>query len=60
MKDFDHPNVMSLIGICFNEKGSPMVILPFMSHGDLLTYIRKEKYQPTVKDLLTFAIQVSL
>lgn len=59
MKDFMHHNVLTLIGVCFNNDGSPMVILPFMSHGDLLSFIRNENNQPTVKDLLTFGIQVS-
>lgn len=42
MKDFHHPNVLTLIGICFNYDAMPLVILPYMEHGDLLTYIRNE------------------
>ncbi|XP_015419273.1 PREDICTED: tyrosine-protein kinase Mer isoform X1 [Myotis davidii] len=43
MKDFSHPNVIRLLGVCI-EMGSqgtpkPMVILPFMKYGDLHTYL---------------------
>lgn len=43
MKDFHHPNVLTLTGICFGMDDMPLVILPFMQHGDLLSYIRNEK-----------------
>ncbi|GFO06236.1 hepatocyte growth factor receptor [Plakobranchus ocellatus] len=42
MKDFNHPNVLALIGVCLNLDAMPLVVLPFMKHGDLLTYIRDE------------------
>ena len=40
MKDFKHPHVLSLIGISIDDDSSPMVILPFMAHGDLRRYIQ--------------------
>lgn len=44
MKDFDHPNVMKLIGVCLQNTESegypsPVVILPFMKHGDLHSFL---------------------
>lgn len=44
MKEFDHPNVMRLIGVCLQNTEnegypSPVVILPFMKHGDLHSYL---------------------
>ncbi|XP_049652539.1 tyrosine-protein kinase receptor UFO isoform X2 [Accipiter gentilis] len=44
MKEFDHPNVMKLIGVCLQSWGAeglpaPVVILPFMKHGDLHSFL---------------------
>lgn len=39
MRDFDHPHVLRLLGMAMSRSGTPMVILPFMSQGDLRTYI---------------------
>lgn len=58
MKDFKHENVLTLIGVCLQDDSIPMIVLPFMENGDLLTYIRSEKNFPTVKNLLYFAIDV--
>ncbi|RUS73067.1 hypothetical protein EGW08_019164, partial [Elysia chlorotica] len=59
MKDFNHPNVLALIGVCLNLDAMPLVVLPFMKHGDLLTYIRDEHNQPTIKDLIMFGIDIA-
>ena len=51
MREFDHPNILCLIGICFDDviddegqggQGQPMVVTPYMQHGDLLNYIRDD------------------
>ena len=42
MKMFDHPNVLCLLGISVYEE-VPCVILPFMSNGDLKTYMRNNQ-----------------
>ncbi|XP_075892747.1 tyrosine-protein kinase receptor UFO isoform X2 [Nelusetta ayraudi] len=44
MKEFDHTNVMRLLGVCLQtveSEGypSPVVILPYMKHGDLHSYL---------------------
>ena len=43
MKQFNHPNVMNLIGVCINAGPAPYIIMPFMANGSLLSYLRKER-----------------
>ena len=40
MLSFDHPNVMSLIGVCFDGE-KPLIIMPYMSNGSVLGYVQK-------------------
>ncbi|KAM4041526.1 tyrosine-protein kinase Mer [Anomaloglossus baeobatrachus] len=43
MKDFNHPNVIKLLGVCLEvgprQTPKPMVILPFMKYGDLHSFL---------------------
>ncbi|XP_065830656.1 deleted in malignant brain tumors 1 protein-like isoform X2 [Oscarella lobularis] len=47
MRQFDHPNVIKLLGICWSDNPSnpyhrsPLIILPYMELGDLKMYLRK-------------------
>jgi len=43
MTKFDDEHVLNIVGISFDANSFPMVILPFMQHGDLLSYIRDER-----------------
>ena len=40
MKDFNHANVLDLIGISFNDDNAPLILIPFMANGDLDTWMR--------------------
>lgn len=59
MKDFNHPNVMPLIGLVMNKEGSPQLVLPFMYNGDLLTFIRDEFRRLRIREALKFASDIA-
>ena len=50
MKDFQHPNVMSLIGVCLDAGPGVSIIMPFMANGSLLDYLKRERNNLYVKD----------
>lgn len=59
MKDFEHENVLTLIGVTVDSSGLPMVVTPFMLYGDLRSYISDEASSPTVRELIDFGTQIA-
>lgn len=49
MKQFDHPNILKLIGVCTadttgsGQGRTPLIITPFMPNGCLLDHLRKNQ-----------------
>ena len=43
MVHLKHPNVMKLIGVCIDQQDTPYIVMPYMSLGSLLSYLRKNK-----------------
>ncbi|KAB0379335.1 hypothetical protein FD755_007119 [Muntiacus reevesi] len=68
MKDFNHPNVIRLLGVCIEMSPQgiprPMVILPFMKYGDLHTYLLYSRLETGPKHiplqtLLKFMVDIA-
>ena len=44
MLGFDHPNVLKLLGVCFDTKDHlPLIVLPFMANGDLRSFLMSKR-----------------
>ncbi|KAM6973676.1 tyrosine-protein kinase receptor TYRO3 [Aplochiton taeniatus] len=69
MKDFHHPNVIQLIGVSLHKRHGlrlpiPMVILPFMKHGDLHTFLLlsrlgDEPFALSLRMLIQFMLDIA-
>ena len=44
MLSFEHPNIMPLVGVCLDGE-MPLLIMPFMSNGNILEYVRHHKQE---------------
>ena len=42
MLSFDHPNVMSVVGVSVDRE-VPLLIMPFMANGSALEYVKHHK-----------------
>ena len=54
MREFDHPHILRLIGIALDKEDMPLVVLPYMKHGDLLSYIRNELNVSAIQLLILY------
>ena len=43
MKSFQHCNIMGLLGVCLDAGPAPYLVLPFMTNGDLLSYLKTNR-----------------
>ena len=43
MSTLDHPNVLTLIGVCMDGGPAPYIVMPFMFNGSLLAHLKKER-----------------
>ena len=50
MNKFQHPNILSLIGVCIDAGEAPYIIMPYMANGSLLTYLRKKRPHLTIAE----------
>uniref|UniRef100_A0A8C0JAC7 receptor protein-tyrosine kinase n=1 Tax=Chelonoidis abingdonii TaxID=106734 RepID=A0A8C0JAC7_CHEAB len=68
MKDFDHPNVIRLLGVCIElssrQVPKPMVVLPFMKYGDLHSFLLRSRFETgtrhvPLQTLLKFMVDIA-
>ena len=51
MVNFDHPNILRLVGVCFNmEDNLPAIVLPYMANGDLRSFLRARRAEMITSD----------
>ena len=43
MYTLDHPNVLTLSGVCLDGGTAPYIIIPFMANGSLLAYLKNNR-----------------
>ena len=43
MSRFKHTHVMGLIGVCLDAGSAPYIVMPFMTNGSLLKYLKRER-----------------
>ena len=43
MKEFNHPNVLTLRGVCLDGGPAPYIVMPFMANGSLLDHLKKSR-----------------
>ena len=48
MKNFNHPHVLNLIGVCVDGGSAPLLVVPFMANGSLLHYLKRERPKLTI------------
>ena len=54
MSNFEHINVMKLIGVSFNRMAEPEMILPLMDCGDLRNYVKNDQNEILIRDVSIF------
>ena len=60
MLDFDHPHVMQVIAVAISETTAPSLLLPLMTSGDLLSFLRTGKATDMkVRQLLSIGADVA-
>ena len=59
MVSLKHPNVLPLIGVCFEKSGGsstdlgPLIVMPFMKNGDVQSYLRNLREKADMESFLS-------
>lgn len=58
LKQYDHPNIVKLIGVC-TQRQPIYIVMELVSGGDFLSFLRKKKDELKTKQLLQFSIEAA-
>ena len=50
LSQLKHPNVMEIVGVCLDRGSVPYLVMPFMSNGNLLQYLKTNREKLVVPD----------
>lgn len=59
MKDFDHPNVLSLVGLILSQNKFPVIVTEFMEKYDLKHYLAVNKSSVTLPQSIQFILNIA-
>ncbi|XP_066567675.1 tyrosine-protein kinase Fer [Amia ocellicauda] len=58
LKQYDHPNIVKLIGVC-TQRQPIYIVMELVSGGDFLSFLRKKKDDLKTKQLVKFALDAA-
>eukprot|EP00795_Rhopilema_esculentum_P006270 gene6270-11689_t len=65
MSKFDHQNILQLLGVVIQGNAPPMIVMPYMKHGDLNQFLRNARATPrkpqllSTRQLINFGLQIA-
>ncbi|KAM7392234.1 hypothetical protein PAMA_007387 [Pampus argenteus] len=58
LKQYDHPNIVKLIGVC-TQRQPIYIVMELVSGGDFLSFLRKKKDELKTKQLVRFSVDAA-
>ncbi|XP_029986156.1 tyrosine-protein kinase Fer-like isoform X2 [Sphaeramia orbicularis] len=58
LKQYDHPNIVKLIGVC-TQRQPIYIVMELVSGGDFLSFLRKKKDELKTKQLIRFSVDAA-
>ncbi|XP_064412738.1 tyrosine-protein kinase Fer isoform X2 [Latimeria chalumnae] len=58
LKQYDHPNIVKLIGVC-TQRQPIYIVMELIPGGDFLSFLRKKKDELKLKQLVKFALDAA-
>ncbi|XP_068677817.1 focal adhesion kinase 1-like isoform X2 [Montipora foliosa] len=57
MKQFDHPHIIKLIGVCMDDDF--YIVMELAAHGEMRSYLQKSRHSINLETLLSYVFQLS-